>query len=481
MNFPRILAHAFARRIAFVIVAAVVAFVASCFVPQKAHAQSGVPGAQCLSSNFAVNQCDQGFAYTDCVTQAEQKMATNPSWTSYTCTHEPTVPNPRYVCLTFSSSGASQSCSIGGVGSSNLHYYLGALTCQNKPDQHYSLNTTLIPDAPGSYCDQGCKYSTEAGLCTPVTEGDAPGWFCHYTATPTGSTCTESDKPEDDPEAPPEECTAGQVRLPDGSCGDQGDCPVGQHSVGGECHPTGSCETGQVKGPDGSCNDEGCPAGQAKGDDGSCKPDGDGDGQPDEGEDDGTFSGGDNCQVPPTCSGDNIMCGLVRINWRIDCNTRKNRTITGGNGCGPGSVPICTGEKCDALEYSQLLQTYHTKCAVEAANDGDGEPGEGGEGTYDPEGHGSGIVEGIAGTGDPDGAFTDGSEGGGGDGELDTGGFGYGSSCPALPTITVYDRTIDLQGLAGAQMCDWFTLGGNIIMVLSALMCLRILASAGNV
>ncbi len=72
------------------------------------------------------------------------------------------------------------------------------------------------------------------------------------------------------------------------------------------------------------------------------------------------------------------MCGQARIQWRIDCNTRKNLTVTGGRGCGM-DPPICTGEKCDALEYAQLLQQWRTACATEALR------GVGGTGTGQPD------------------------------------------------------------------------------------------------
>ncbi|WP_206409330.1 virulence factor TspB C-terminal domain-related protein [Lysobacter enzymogenes] len=99
--------------------------------------------------------------------------------------------------------------------------------------------------------------------------------------------------------------------------------------------------------------------------DGTCKPDDDGDGEPNDGEDTGKFSGGEDCKTPPQCSGDNILCGQARIQWRIDCNTRRSTTITGGNGCSMSDVPICAGEKCNALEYQQLLQAWRSRCAVE--------------------------------------------------------------------------------------------------------------------
>ncbi|MBZ3920492.1 hypothetical protein Xtri_13865 [Xanthomonas campestris pv. trichodesmae] len=148
----------------------------------------------------------------------------------------------------------------------------------------------------------------------------------------------------------------------------------------GTCKPKDNeCPAGQIKSPMGSCipGDGQCAAGEVRGKDGTCKRDGDGDGEPDAGEDDGSaqqnFSGGDDCNSPPSCSGDLIMCGQARIQWRIDCNTRKNRNISGGT-C--AAMPVCTGEKCDAMEYSSLLMQWRTACALERQKAGEGGAGE---------------------------------------------------------------------------------------------------------
>lgn len=162
----------------------------------------------------------------------------------------------------------------------------------------------------------------------------------------------------------PDKCPEGQT-LVNGVCKRPEQCPDGMvQNASGACEPKkGECPAGQVKGPDGSCvNDTKCPAGQARGKDGSCKKDSDGDGNPDPTENDGKFSGGDTCDEPPQCSGDNILCGQARIQWRIDCNTRRNANVSGG-AC--NAEPICTGEKCDALEYAQLLQQWRAACALE--------------------------------------------------------------------------------------------------------------------
>lgn len=176
---------------------------------------------------------------------------------------------------------------------------------------------------------------------------------------------------------PFDECASNQVKDPvSGICTDG--CEPGKiMDASGVCKPpVDECPPGNIKSPSGGClpGDGQCAAGEARGKDGTCKRDADGDGKPDAGEDEGntdeTFSGGDSCNAPPACSGSPIMCGQARIQWRIDCNTRKNRNVSGG-AC--SAVPLCTGEKCDAMEYSSLLMQWRTACAMEKlAGKGDG-------------------------------------------------------------------------------------------------------------
>lgn len=203
-------------------------------------------------------------------------------------------------------------------------------------------------------------------------------------------------------EPPPPQCPDGQTLGPNGKCKDA--CPAGMvQQADGTCKPKANeCPAGQTRAPDGSCIDNQCPAGQTKGPDGTCKPDAcpagqtrgpDGACHPQEDDDkpdncpagqkadengkcqyDESFSGGDDCSAPPTCSGSPILCGQARIQWRIDCNTRRNTNVSGGT-C--ASVPVCTGEKCDAVEYAQLIQQWKTACALEKlAAGGTTQPGD---------------------------------------------------------------------------------------------------------
>lgn len=178
-----------------------------------------------------------------------------------------------------------------------------------------------------------------------------------------------------------ETCAANEVKDEAGNC--QGSCPVGLiQGPDGTCKPEAdTCPPGNVKAPSGQClpGDGQCAVGEAKKADGTCGIDANGDGvadaddsDPNNDPDEESFSGGDSCNAPPACAGSPIMCGQARIQWRIDCNTRENVNISGGS-C--ASIPICTGDKCKAMEYSQLLMQWRTACALEKASGGDEEAG----------------------------------------------------------------------------------------------------------
>lgn len=368
--------------------------------------------------------------------------------------------------------------------------------CSARPEKVRPIIGGAVVRTGQTVCDNGCRavewsngdgtatrnFSMDPGQCNATEQCSAAqtslGWSWSYSA----NACRP----------PPEDCPPNQVKDPrSGEC--SAACQAGQRqNAMGECEPDGEkCPVGMTKAPDGSCagNQEPnkCPAGQTKGPDGTCKPDENGDGEPDGeegGEGEGTgnsFSGGDNCDVPPSCSGDAIMCGQARIQWRTECNTRKDTKISGGT-C--AAVPICAGRNCNAIEYAQLLQDWRSACLLEElvqkGGTGSGDPGEGTSVSYDASGEGIAVVDAVAGEGDPGDAFSDGSEGGDGDGELNTAGFGYGSGCPNLPSINVLGTTIDFNSVAG-DMCAWFALAGQIVLILAALLSLRILAGGMNV
>ncbi|MGJ4801776.1 hypothetical protein [Luteimonas sp. SDU82] len=370
--------------------------------------------------------------------------------------------------------------------------------CSSRQDRQWNPGQVGIVNG-STTCDNGC-------LGVIFNNSGSPGFTVTYagglqcTAPPFPNGCEAAQTSlgwRNHPQVagvclpPSSACPDGSAKDPvTGECGND-TCPQGMVlNAQGQCETQGdNCPAGQTRAPDGSCQggNDNCPAGQVKGPDGTCKPDGDGDGEPDEGSAD-SFSGGESCDVPPTCSGDVIMCGMARIQWRIDCNTRNEAKINGGS-C--NAIPVCTGKNCNALEYAQLIQQWKASCALERLAENGIQNGGGDDGTtasYDPTEDAVAVTDSTAGQGDPDDAFTDGSgnNGGaggnpGGDGQLDSSGLGYGTSCPNLPSVNVFGATVDFQAAIGADMCDWFRLGGHILLVLAALLSLRILASGMSV
>lgn len=326
----------------------------------------GIGRARAQSQGEAFQQCQAAVqgATANCV------AGFGPGFTAFNarCVHQPTI--SRYEARTACEAPWGGTTADVGIG-----VFQYTTNCASIAPVEVQVNLSKHPGGISAYCQEGCtKNFTSAG--TPpriVTEGPNVGAWQDGTGTATGATCTGEDGDPIEDDDGPDKCPAGKKELPDGTCAKQGECPVGMHEVEatGACTPDGACPTGQQKAPDGSCVAEQCPPGFAKKKDGTCGLDENNDGEPDD-EDDGNedgnkASGGESCETPPTCSGDAIMCMQTKIQWRIDCNTRKQRTVTGGACAAP---PVCTGEKCDALEYSSLLMQWRTACALEKGSGG---------------------------------------------------------------------------------------------------------------
>ncbi|MCU1122531.1 virulence factor TspB C-terminal domain-related protein [Stenotrophomonas pavanii] len=352
------------------------------------------------------------------------------------------------------------------------------MSCKNRPDYNGAFPGSQYKPRSGSVsCDLGCTV-----MWTHNADGTVNG-------SPIGDTCTAEDHDSDDdckvngpeyyynrqigvcePQEP--ECKGGAKANSLGKCEPE-PCPDGMaQQQDGTCKKKNNeCPAGQVRSPDGKClpGDGQCASGEVRGPDGTCKKDGDGDGQPDDPGENETFSGGDDCSVPPSCSGSPILCGQARIQWRIDCNTRRNRNIAGG-AC--NTMPICTGDKCDAMEYAGLLMQWRSTCALEKmASSGNG----GSEG-----GDVKAIRDALTGTG---GAVTTPADrpasdvwtpSSGQPTRPDSSGYGWGRGCPQPPAIEVMGQTIAFDI---TPLCRWLGLGSYFVVGLAALFCLRIIAS----
>lgn len=399
-----------------------------------------------------------------------------------------------YYCTVWTGPGASGSTRSCGTFSGTLRgQYYGwpaGKTCGNEAQQTgkpWQSQVTDIRDGTIS-CESGCEtawFSNGDGTSTGMPVGSVcqsfdPKMCDMYPGMYWNSKVNACEPPE------VETCPEGQAKNANGNCENQ-TCPAGMvESPGGTCiNEKNECPAGDVKSPTGEClpGEGKCAAGEARGKDGTCKRDSDGDGTPDNEDDDPSnddneekFSGGDNCDSPPSCSGSPIQCGQARIQWRIECNTRRNVNISGG-AC--NAMPVCTGKECNAMEYSQLLQQWRTTCAVEklaAMGQGGGAPGDNSDliaylnsgGTFNSDALGDGGIE----VGDPWG-------GGGGqpgdEHEPDGSGFGYSTSCPTFPTVNVMGTVLDFNG---GPLCDWLALGGQLVLILAALASLRIVAGS---
>lgn len=359
----------------------------------EVHAQTNQYGFSTKCTNSDPITCNKEEAYTTCEANrvALFKKYPNPSSSSYSCqtpangnrwsyyynVTTPTtlteVPNAYYFTAcpsgtSWDNNSKTCSCPSGQIKNSITGQCMQSCSSRAEFSESSTASTgQYIPNGSVG-CNGGCMYmhynnpdGTATGTylgdesynhCFVTPTCDLPGWYL----SPGTGMC----------QPPKPECKANQTKNPTtGECQDA--CPVGM-TLGddGQCEKSkNTCPAGQVQAPDGSCVQDSCPAGQSKGADGTCKKSTDSD--KDEGDDDKYFGGGDDCAAPPSCSGDPILCGQARIQWRIDCNTRRNTNVSGGS-C--AAMPVCTGEKCDAVEYAQLVQQWRTTCAVEKLADG---------------------------------------------------------------------------------------------------------------
>lgn len=337
----------------------------------------------------------------------------------------------------WSSSGSAKNGSIGCRNGCD-----GAWYSNGDGTKTWTPTGSVCPANEETNCNamgSGYFWNSLLKVCEPTNDGK----------------CPNGAKPNSLGKCAPEPCPEGMAQQQDGTCKrKENECPAGQvRSPDGKCLPgDGQCAKGEVRGPDGTC-----------------KKDADNDGNPDPVNDE-SFSGGDDCNAPPSCSGSPIMCGQARIQWRIDCNTRKNRNIAGGT-C--ASMPICTGEKCDAMEYSALLMQWRSACALEKMAQGNGNGG--GE-----NGDVKAIRDALTGTGGavttaPDRPSSDvWAPRSGTPVKPDTGGYGWGRTCPQPPSFEVFGNVIQINT---APLCNWLILGSYFVMGLAALASLRIIAS----
>lgn len=463
MKFGRILANAFARRIAFVIVALVFAWIgigtARATTPTQAQAncetaaQSYTTGQKLCRWKQAsgTNQCYQnwtGSAWRGGIFCSNEAC---PAGTSYNTTSNTCVSS----CAARADYVGTPPGIVGSTGGSfGGTITNGSIQCTQPAGESGYCEVAWFDNGDGTWTARASTLGTTCTTAKDTCESE-PFASAGYTYNDVFKTC----------QPPREQCASNQTRDATGECQDT--CAAGKHlNAENMCvNDDNECPAGNIKSPEGEClpGEGQCAAGEAKKPDGTCGKDTDGDGEAeDEENEEESFSGGDSCSAPPSCSGGVIDCGMARIQWRIDCNTRKNRNIAGG-AC--NAMPVCTGEKCDALEYSSLLMQWRTACATEKLANANG----GDEGEDEDVSSGGVLGEDL----DPESVQTEFNDNESG---LDASGFGFGTTCPTMPSVDVFGTTIefDTQGI----FCDWMRLGGVFVMIMAHLAGLAIIIRA---
>lgn len=422
------------------------------------------------------NVCDQGEAYAEAWAYV-RPVAAGMGPTYFPCV-DPSG-GTAYVAAAYNGSCGSSY----RVGTQTFYY-------TKKCSERGSKSTPFFPPSGSVRCMNGCEsvfhdngddtttYSPNGKVCEKKPDCDAQGKNMVWNAML--GVCQPVE-----PECPPGKVKTGNA------CTDEKPCPDGMALVAGSCKKKDEeCPAGMIRSPLGSCipGDGQCASGEVRGPDGTCKKDKDGDGKPDdpdggEGGGDGkndSFSGGDTCTAPPSCSGSPIMCGQARIQWRIDCNTRRNNNISGGH-CSQSGMPVCTGEKCNAMEYAGLLMQWRSTCALEKMA---GEKSET-PGTSKTDANGNGVPDALEGRGNVtaigDNAADVASAKKWGIGlspdRLDTSNmFGGGGTCPEPPAITIMGKTVSAAEFP--YFCRIAAILRGLILIFGAYTALRILMGA---
>ncbi|QDS16179.1 virulence factor TspB C-terminal domain-related protein [Xanthomonas arboricola] len=473
----RVFASAIARRVAYVIVALIFSMLGMSYA--RAADTSATAHAKCTewASNYQPKDTNLITGAGTCVDKGN--TATGRFWQ---CQYQ--------VAAYYNGPVSTATC--------GEYPYEVDDTCSKKPD--YNIPFPSVHGAPrnGSLsCFSGCriawfdngdgtyngKFTTDPGQCSDTDldsdqecKSSVAGNYYYNAAL---GVC----EPE-----PPKECPAGQGKNAKGEC-EPNACPDGM-TLGpdGTCKPSDSeCPAGNIKSPSGKClpGDGQCASGEALGKDGTCKRDANGDGKPDEEDQDGdddkdkdSASGGDSCDFAPSCSGNVIQCLQVKIQWRIDCNTRRSVNISGG-AC--AAMPVCTGDGCKAMEYAQLIQQWKSACALEKLAKGDKPT----PGTDAADKNGNGVPDALEGRLQSDGP---------GDGKEDVEGskrFGLlvstdrldrdnifgGGTCPQPPTFTIKGTTI--SGADFPYFCQFAAILRALILMFGAYLAIKILMGWG--
>lgn len=267
MNIGRIFANAIARRVAYVLVAAVVAWLG-------------------IGSARASSYSDMGTAYAACMADRAAAIAAGTARAGNTCTRTPSQGTQTgWNCsLIARSSGTPRACRyfITNPRSNDTFYtFPGTATCATRADEYgwQAPGGT----AAGSVCSQGCAYDYVLDVAGNFYAPN--GNWCDTSQSEEPVLDTDQDGVPDDLDAFPADPNESQDSDGDG---------IGDNADFAPDDPT--------NGDDKSAPDE------------------------DNGERDNIATGGGDCNAPPQCSGDGIQCAQLYQLWRLNC---KSATVTG--------------------------------------------------------------------------------------------------------------------------------------------------------
>lgn len=324
MNLGRIFAHAIVRRVAFVLVALVFAWLG--IGKASAHVGGGHESKQ--------------VAYEHC----EAYLATKTPVYGHRCADAPAGT----LAVDYQTSNQAQT----SWGMSSRFYYsvecpvnfiwnattktCDPANCAAKPALSGGYIVVSGPSAswPVSACKSQCMYYIPDGATTEtywtidgVTYLSVAGW------TPSGATCS----------------TDTEQTTPPPDSDDDG------VSDANDDFPTNPNETNDNDG-DGTGDNADVD------DDDATNDDDDGTGN----ETDNAASGGGDCVAAPQCTGDGIQCNQLYQQWKMRCNLEGNKISEGGSCVAPYA---CSG---DPVLCAQLNEARLARCSLERDDVGAG-------------------------------------------------------------------------------------------------------------
>lgn len=417
MNLRRILANAIARRVAYVLVAVVLAWVglgdaraAECGIPSKSEALAAAGRGEVYAYEYearAACESVQGWHSTQSggiVHRLAKSAACEPvagnEWRARVSSQAaggerfdvldgcaPLTPN---VFGSDSATGwkwINPGCPAGGTWNPETN------SCGSCSDKPYLGAGAWSNVQGGKMCKDSCEYEGGTspgggvGVCFDMVVDGQSYTYCSGWG-PTGSQCTV-DGPGGFPGTPSE---APPDSDGDGTSDDFDSAPnnPGRGGSGPDGEPTQE---------DGDCGGIGQPECGALGS-------GSGNGN--------TSGGGGDCNTPPSSTGDPILAQIAFQTWATRCAVEGNANAGPGSGSGDGGEGLLDQLRAEAAGLDQSL-----------------------------------------GEGDADAAWIEGPT----TLDLDTGGLGIGGTCPAPPTVN--GVSIDPDG----NLCMLVQIIGALVLV----------------